>query len=77
MEPFDELAEAFRRRLISRAREGGGDPSRLEADVRALVDREAAALSDEERMRLVERVMRLATGLGPLEALLPTHRSTR
>ena len=70
MEAFDELAEAFRRRLITRAREGAGDPRRLEADVRALVDREAAALADGERARLVERVMRLATGLGPLEALL-------
>jgi len=70
MEPFDELAEAFRRRLIERARTGAGDAGRLESDVRALVDGEASALSEEERGRLVERVMRLATGLGPLEAML-------
>jgi pilus assembly protein CpaF len=70
MDPYDELAEALRRRLIERAREGGAGGDGLEAEVRALVAEEAAALSDAERAALVERVVRLATGLGPLEPLL-------
>ncbi|HEV2076179.1 MAG TPA: CpaF family protein [Thermoleophilaceae bacterium] len=69
-DPFDELAEALRGRLVSRAREGAADADRLESDVRGLVEREAAALSDDERERLAERVLRLAAGLGPLDALL-------
>lgn len=67
---LDELAEAFRLRLLTRAREGKGDPGRLEAEVRELVEREAAALAAAEQERLVGRVMRLAAGLGPLDALL-------
>ena len=67
---FDELAEAFRLRLVARAREGVGDQGRLEAEVRGLVEREAAALSGSEQERLVGRVMRLAAGLGPLDVLL-------
>ena len=70
MEAFDELAEALRRRLIERAREGAARPGDLGSDVHALVEREAAVLSEEERRRLEERVMRLAAGLGPLEPLL-------
>jgi pilus assembly protein CpaF len=71
MEALEELAEALRRRLIARAREGavaanGG----LVAEVRALVDSEAPALPDREREELAARVVRLATGLGPLEPLL-------
>jgi pilus assembly protein CpaF len=71
MEALEELAEALRRRLIARAREGavaanGG----LAAEVRALVDSEAPALPDREREQLAARVVRLATGLGPLEPLL-------
>ena len=69
MDPLDELAHAFRARLVERARDGevGGS---LEGEVRALVEREAAALPDAEREALVERVIVLATGLGPLEPLL-------
>ena len=70
MDPFDQLAEALRGRLIERARHGAAHADELEADVRGLVAAEAAALSDAERGRLVERVMRLATGLGPLDPLL-------
>ena len=70
MDPFEELAEALRGRLIERARDGlaGGDG--LESSVRELVDAEAAALAPEERDQLSARVVRLATGLGPLEPLL-------
>ncbi len=67
---LDELAEALRGRLVTRAREGSTGLGGLEADVRELVDREAAALTDDERDRLVQRVMRLTAGLGPLDPLL-------
>jgi pilus assembly protein CpaF len=69
MEAIEELANALRERLIERARrgDGGGD---VAAEIAALVEREAAALSDEERATLTERVLRAATGLGPLEPLL-------
>src|ERR671936_329046 len=74
MHALDELAEALRGRLIEAAR---SDSSRaaaltdgLEAEVRALVEREAAVLDSADRATLCERVLRLATGLGPLEPLL-------
>ncbi len=71
MEPLEELAEALRRRLIARARDGvGGDGVSLVEDVRELVDAEVPALPDDERTALCARVVRLATGLGPLEPLL-------
>ncbi|MBA2580872.1 MAG: CpaF family protein [Thermoleophilaceae bacterium] len=70
MEAMDELAGALRGRLIERARDGAAGSDGLEAEVRALVDDEAAALSDGEREALAGRVLRLATGLGPLEPLL-------
>src|SRR5918998_2753921 len=75
MDAFDELAEALRRRLIERARRGeAAQADGLVAEVRALVDSEAAALPDGEREALAARVVRLATGLGPLEPLLSDPR---
>src|SRR4051794_41470500 len=75
MDAFDELAEALRRRLIERARRGEADADGgLAAEVRALVDSEAAALPDADREALAARVVRLATGLGPLEPLLSDAR---
>jgi pilus assembly protein CpaF len=74
MDAFDELAEALRRRLIERARRGetgaASENGGLAVEVRALVDAEAAALPDADREALAARVVRLATGLGPLEPLL-------
>ena len=70
MEAFDELAEALRRRLIERARHGPAQGGELATEVRALVDSEAPALPDADRDALAARVVRLATGLGPLEPLL-------
>jgi pilus assembly protein CpaF len=69
VEALDELASALRARMIERARAGeaGGD---VREEVRALVEREAAPLPEEARRELSERVLRLATGLGPLEPLL-------
>jgi pilus assembly protein CpaF len=69
MEALDELAVALRERLVERAREGAAGGS-LEAEVRSLVEAEAAPLPEEERDRLASRVLLLATGLGPLEPLL-------
>src|SRR3954447_4592166 len=73
MDAFDELAEALRRRLIERARRGEAAAAAdggLAMEVRALVDAEAAALPDADREALAARVVRLATGVGPLEPLL-------
>src|SRR5689334_2170671 len=74
MDAFDELAHALRGRLIEEARNGGAAGAALETEVRALVDREAPALDDSERAALAERVVRLATGLGPLDPLLADPR---
>ena len=70
MEPIEELAGALRERLIERARKGDAPGADVRAQVRALVDREAAPLADADRAALCERVLLLATGLGPLEPLL-------
>ena len=74
MDSLEELAEALRRRLIARAREGAVAGGALAVEVRALVDAEAPALPDSEREELAARVVRLATGLGPLEPLLADAR---
>jgi pilus assembly protein CpaF len=70
MEALDELAVALRGRLIERARSGEPLGAGLEAEVRKLVEREAAPLPDEDRAALCARVVLLARGLGPLEPLL-------
>ena len=74
MHALDELAEALRARLIESARadsvRGAALADGLEAEVRSLVEREAAVLDEPDRRELCERVLRLATGLGPLEPLL-------
>ncbi|MGI8597312.1 MAG: CpaF family protein [Thermoleophilaceae bacterium] len=70
MDALSELAEALRRRLIERARDGADGGGGLEAEVRALVEHEASALDPDRRDALVERVDRLASGLGPLDPLL-------
>src|SRR5204862_6893467 len=69
MDALEEPAEALRRQLMERARDGASVGS-LGGEVRALVDAEAPALPDLERDALAARVVRLATGLGPLEPLL-------
>jgi len=73
MEAFEELARALHRRLVERARDGarGGG---LEHDIHELVAEEGLALGDDDREALRARVLRLATGLGPLEPLLEDPR---
>ena len=70
MEALDDLAVALRERLIERARAGESGDGGLDAEVRALVEREAGSLPGDEREALCRRVLLLATGLGPLEPLL-------
>ena len=69
MDAVDQLAASLRERLVERARITA-DPSPVEDQVRELVAAEAAPLPEPERERLAERVLRLATGLGPLDPLL-------
>ncbi|MEJ7788306.1 MAG: ATPase, T2SS/T4P/T4SS family [Thermoleophilaceae bacterium] len=66
---MDEFAEALRGRLIEQARAGVGVGD-VRGQVSALVEREAAALSEAEREVLCDRVLLLTTGLGPLEPLM-------
>src|SRR5436309_16039031 len=74
MDAFEELAESLRRRLIDRARAGtAARNGAIAGEVRELVDREPSALPEADREALAARVVRLATGLGPLEPLLSDH----
>src|SRR4051795_2424554 len=70
MEALEELAHSLRRRLVERARDGGAGPGSVEAQAARLVADEAAALDADTREVLTARIVRLATGLGPLEPLL-------
>ena len=69
MHALDQLAEALRDRLVEHAREGA-DGRPVSEQVEALVESEARPLPEPERRRLADRVLRLATGLGPLDPLL-------
>lgn len=70
MEALEELARSLRQRLVERARDGGAGAGGVEAQAARLVENEAAALDAETREILTARIVRLATGLGPLEPLL-------
>ena len=70
MEALDELAGALRARLVERARAGKASESGVELEICSLIEQEAGALPEDERDALRERVLLLATGLGPLEPLL-------
>ena len=70
MEALEELAHSLRRRLVERARDGAAGPGGVEAQAARLVESEAAALDPDTREALTARIVRLATGLGPLEPLL-------
>ncbi|MDQ3992189.1 MAG: CpaF family protein [Actinomycetota bacterium] len=69
MEAFEQLASSLRERLVEHARVTADDAP-VEDQVRALVATEAAPLPEAAREQLAERILRLATGLGPLEPLL-------
>ena len=70
MEALEELAHSLRQRLVDRARDGGAGSGGVEAQAARLVESEAAALDPATREVLTARIVRLATGLGPLEPLL-------
>src|SRR5260221_12419536 len=70
MEALEDLAHSLRRRLVERARDGAAGPGGVEAQAARLVENEAAALDADTREALTARIVRLATGLGPLEPLL-------
>ena len=70
MEALDELAHSLRRRLVDRARDGAAGPGGVEAQAARLVENEATALDADTREVLTARIVRLSTGLGPLEPLL-------
>jgi pilus assembly protein CpaF len=71
---LEELADSLRGRLIEARREAAASGARpgegLDAQVRDLVEAEAALLGSEDREALVARVLRDTVGLGPLEDLL-------
>jgi pilus assembly protein CpaF len=70
----EELASALRLRLIERRRaqaaRGRHPTEELEAEVRTLVDEEAALLGAADRDAVVAGILRDTVGLGPLEELL-------
>jgi pilus assembly protein CpaF len=70
MEALEELAHSLRQRLVERARDGAAGGGGVEAQAAQLVESEAAALDPATRSVLAARIVRLATGLGPLEPLL-------
>src|SRR4051812_24922914 len=64
------LGHSRRQRLVEPAGGGGGGRGGVEAQAARLVEHEAAALDPDTRQVLTARIVRLATGLGPLEPLL-------
>jgi pilus assembly protein CpaF len=70
----EELIRVLRERLIARRRAAaaaGADPAaEPAAEVRDLVEEEAALLGAEEREALVAGILRDTVGLGPIEGLL-------
>lgn len=71
MDPRAKLADEIRAELVERRRSdassGGED---IQTAIRAAVARRAGMLSKEAQTDLVDRIVREASGLGPLEVLL-------
>jgi len=71
VDPRSALAAEIRDGLVERRRsEPGSGEETIEEAIRDAVESRAAMLSPETRRDLVERILRDASGLGPLEALL-------
>src|SRR4051794_10068076 len=70
MEALEELAHSLRQRLVDRARDGGAGSGGGEAQAARLGADEAAAPDAGTREGVTARIVRPATGLGPLEPLL-------
>src|SRR4051794_37447955 len=69
-DPLDALAERLRDQLLRQAADPDAAHADPAAEIRALVDREAALLGPDARAELVRRVAERSFGLGPLEPLL-------
>ena len=69
---LEALADGLRERLVADARDDGGSAGDddVEGRIRALVDREARLLGEEDRAQLARLVAERSFGLGPLEPLL-------
>lgn len=71
---IEDLAGSLRARLIERRRAeataGRSPVAELPAEVRSLVEEEAALLGAEDRVAVEARIVRDTIGLGPLEDLL-------
>lgn len=67
---IDQLAVAIHRTLIERRHADPVTEETIEGAIRAAVDDFAVVLSADRREKVVERITREATGLGPLEELL-------
>ncbi len=71
---LDRFAGALRERAIADARARRlpmrGDGDAVREHIRALVEREAPALSPRTRDELIDRVVTASVGYGPLEPLL-------
>ena len=67
---LDQLAEALRDRLVERATQRRRRASRSRSRCGRSSSPRRGPLPEAERQRLAERVLRLATGLGPLDPLL-------
>lgn len=71
MDPGARLAGEIRRGLVERRRSGTGRADEgIEGAIRRAVEEKAVMLSPAAREDLVERIVREASGLGPLEVLL-------
>ncbi len=71
MDARSRLAAEIRSGLVERRRTGAGSQEEgIESAIRGAVEQRAAMLSAEAREELVERILREASGLGPLEILL-------
>ena len=68
--PEQELAEAIHLALVERRRSDPRGHEDMLSAIVAEVEEQAGILSGQAREALVERVMREASGLGPLEVLL-------
>ncbi|MCH5373306.1 MAG: CpaF family protein [Planctomycetes bacterium] len=79
-EEFEDLKDRIHNKLVDRldlGRVAGIEGDRLRREVRLvvehLIDSEDTLLNRKERDRLIEEVLDLSLGLGPLEALLKDH----
>ncbi len=69
-DPVDQLASAIHRSLVERRHAVPVTDETIDQAIRNAVEDFAAVLSADSREKVIERITREATGLGPLEELL-------